>query len=314
MPSKNVIAFGIIAFAIVFSLAFIKFEPKFKILSKTNNLLYPEKTITIVSDSQAQKDAFEDSDKDGLKDWEEDLLGTDKNNPDSDSDGTKDGSEVSLDRNPLKIGDDGNQKARSLVSTSSIPKKSLIGADILSKIQAIKDNQNSGEYTSEDAISELMISASRTFTYDKYLYKGLVIESNPSPEFLKTYGSVVATIQLNLLKEMVENQKSISNDLNVLARIYKDTANNLYKIQVPAQIADIHLQVINNYSVASSAFTALQNYKEDPIKASASVGPFTTVAESHEKLIIAIAKYLSQNGIIYGDNEVGNYWEVFLLE
>jgi len=39
-----------------------------------------------------------------LKDWEENLWGTDPNNPDTDGDGTSDGKEVSEGRNPLIAG------------------------------------------------------------------------------------------------------------------------------------------------------------------------------------------------------------------
>ena len=45
-----------------------------------------------------------DSDRDGLKDWEEALWGTDPKNPDTDGDGTNDGDEVKAGRNPLVPG------------------------------------------------------------------------------------------------------------------------------------------------------------------------------------------------------------------
>ena len=46
----------------------------------------------------------QDSDNDGLPDWEEALWKTDSHNPDTDSDGTLDGEEVKLGRNPTKKG------------------------------------------------------------------------------------------------------------------------------------------------------------------------------------------------------------------
>jgi len=44
----------------------------------------------------------QDSDADGLKDWEEALYHTDPHNPDTDGDGTPDGEEVKLGRDPTK--------------------------------------------------------------------------------------------------------------------------------------------------------------------------------------------------------------------
>ena len=45
-----------------------------------------------------------DADQDGLKDWEEQLWGTDPNNPDTDVDGAPDGEEIKLRRNPARAG------------------------------------------------------------------------------------------------------------------------------------------------------------------------------------------------------------------
>ncbi len=47
------------------------------------------------------KQNFKDSDNDGLMDWEEQLYGTDLNNPDTDGDGYLDGEEVDSGHNPL---------------------------------------------------------------------------------------------------------------------------------------------------------------------------------------------------------------------
>jgi len=50
---------------------------------------------------EVSKEDLKDSDNDGLKDWEEELFGTDPYNPDTDADGYLDGEEVAADTNPL---------------------------------------------------------------------------------------------------------------------------------------------------------------------------------------------------------------------
>ena len=57
-----------------------------------------------VASSTAQKTVTLDSDRDGLKDWEELLWKTDKTNADTDGDGTSDGEELALGRDPRKKG------------------------------------------------------------------------------------------------------------------------------------------------------------------------------------------------------------------
>jgi len=50
---------------------------------------------------KVSKESLKDSDNDGLKDWEEELFGTDPFNPDTDGDGYLDGEEVDSGHNPL---------------------------------------------------------------------------------------------------------------------------------------------------------------------------------------------------------------------
>ena len=51
-------------------------------------------------------DSDEDTDNDGLKNWEETLWKTDKHNPDIDGDGTSDGDEIKAGRDPTRAGPD----------------------------------------------------------------------------------------------------------------------------------------------------------------------------------------------------------------
>ena len=51
--------------------------------------------------SELSEENYKDSDNDGLRDWEEELYGTNPLNPDTDGDGYSDGQEVNSGRNPL---------------------------------------------------------------------------------------------------------------------------------------------------------------------------------------------------------------------
>jgi hypothetical protein len=65
----------------------------------------------------------EDTDGDGLKDWEEVLRKTDPQNPDTDGDGTNDGEEVDANRNPLAPGP--NDDASNSATATGIDAQSL---------------------------------------------------------------------------------------------------------------------------------------------------------------------------------------------
>ncbi len=60
-----------------------------------------EETLLGKKVSKTVSESFIDSDNDGLRDWEEELFGTDPHNPDTDSDGYLDGEEVDSGHNPL---------------------------------------------------------------------------------------------------------------------------------------------------------------------------------------------------------------------
>lgn len=65
-------------------------------------LKYPDKeSLLSKNSSKISKENLQDSDNDGLKDWEEELYRTNSNNPDTDGDGYLDGEEVDSGHNPL---------------------------------------------------------------------------------------------------------------------------------------------------------------------------------------------------------------------
>lgn len=66
--------------------------------------MFAKKPKKLEQDWLKYSDLAKDSDNDGLSDTEEEMLGTDPNNPDSDNDGMKDYDEIKAGRNPLGPG------------------------------------------------------------------------------------------------------------------------------------------------------------------------------------------------------------------
>ena len=81
-----------------------------------------EKTTQAVVHNAAGNTAAQDTDGDGLKDWEESLWNTDIQNPDTDGDGTQDGDEVRAGRDPAKAAPDDIISAQTNQS-GNIPQK-----------------------------------------------------------------------------------------------------------------------------------------------------------------------------------------------
>lgn len=323
-PSKRIIAFGIIAFAVVFGIAIYKFAPEWNLHEKINKILSrnsetKESDKLSVSLIEDKKILDKDTDNDGLKDWEEDLWGTDKNDKDSDKDGTSDGDEVKDNRNPLKsgLGADDKIKIDSKNSiVSNLPTASTTGSrlakDLLTAAMVLK-NSSKDPSVRDEAVNKLTNDISKDFKYEKYSKYDLVTINNATPAQIKAYGSAFALVQVNLLREAVDRNEEIGRDLNVFAKIYEKAAKALFKIPVPEEVVDLHIQAINTYSVANYAFQAFANSDKDPITFVSAINPFTEVSDRHEQLILAIATYLiKQNGIIYTIDEPGSYWNNFV--
>src|SRR3989338_96932 len=93
MPSRKFIL-TILALALVGGAVFYVATrtPKTETVYRT-----PEESV-----AKAAAILAKDADNDGLKDWEEELWGTDPKQPDTDGDKTPDGEEIRLGRDPLK--------------------------------------------------------------------------------------------------------------------------------------------------------------------------------------------------------------------
>ncbi len=313
--NKKTIAFAIIAFAVVFSIAFIKLEPKLKLVSKIKGSVSEIKNAPVANleiDS-AEFKSDKDTDGDGLLDWEEDLFGTMRDKKDSDGDGTLDGEEVKLERNPAVSGDDSlSQKSASINSNKSnlSENENDFIKSLLTASYSLK-NGDGGE-TLESATSKLTSIAEKSFTFKEYSFADLKSISGSSAESLRFYGSAFATVQVALLTDMAKNQDVIATNLKILGDIYAKAAKNLSEIAVPSDVLSIHLKIINNYSTVASAYYAFEDYRENPIKATIAIQAFSKASETHEKEVQTIASYLQQNGIIYSSQEVGGYWNRIL--
>ncbi|MFT5179911.1 MAG: hypothetical protein ACI8V7_000457, partial [Candidatus Paceibacteria bacterium] len=100
-PSNKVPIFFVIVVVVVVSvISFSSLSDKYG--DSKNNTGKPD----VVSLSIARENVrdLNDTDEDGLYDWEEDLWGSDINKPDTDNDGTNDGDEISERRDPTIAG------------------------------------------------------------------------------------------------------------------------------------------------------------------------------------------------------------------
>ena len=139
--------------------------------------------------------ANSDSDGDGLKDWEENIYGTDPHNADSDGDGTKDGDEIAQGRDPLKKGPS-DMLTQKTTATQSFPTDSTETnltkkiTEIFTQDYLIKLMQNPNEQQNLDDIIDKMAQVAlrqTPATTPPLTSRNILVSNDNTPDGVKIY-------------------------------------------------------------------------------------------------------------------------------
>ncbi|MEA2112704.1 MAG: hypothetical protein U9P50_01900 [Patescibacteria group bacterium] len=283
LPSKKLSVFlGVILVVLVCFFVFFEFKNE-----RTSYFTNTQtKTVEVVT-KEIQQVLKNDSDDDGLKDWEEILWKTDPNNPDTDGDGTDDNSEILSNRDPLTAGPNdilGNKITTTEDTQSEAQeRKPLTQTEILSRelftgYVALKQNNQLGT-TKEEQLIDNLITRNLLLNINsvkKNTLGDLNIIENHSRETLLQYVNELTTI-INLGHDLVEestliktaletkNEKDLDK-LNLNLKIYTKMKDLLLTIEVPSIISSIHLDGINNLNDLINDVSDMLLVFEDPIR------------------------------------------------
>jgi hypothetical protein len=256
-----------------------------------------------------------DTDRDGLRDWEELLWAVDENNADTDSDGTNDGDEIKAGRDPKIAGpDDSLEKTRG-ISAASISSFSsnvasdadnisvAVSKDLFAKFMAL---QSSGGELTEENQAQLVASVISEIDPGsippRYTIQDVhVTETNSAS--LRSYGNEVARIIVNL---QGQSQKNISNE-SALA-LFDSSIASLQKLTVPSSLGIVHLQLLNNYNASYQMLILLGEYEADPVKGLIALKSYKENMLDSGELLGKVATELKNNAIIFDKSESGYIW------
>ena len=260
-----------------------------------------------------------DSDEDGLKDWEEVLLGTDINDGDTDGDGTSDGKEVADKRNPTIPGP--NDKLTATVS-ADLTKGAVVLDPLdalsrqffakymeLSKLGISKDVLNRQELI-DTAIGGIPFESAKTYTTATILVK-----ADSSPLSIKNYGNEVGEAfkkNINsstrnegiIAKEALEKEDpSILKEIDPIIASYTKILTALRQIQAPQAVATLHVSLVNGVSTGLFAAQSFRDSGDDPVKALQGAGSYREAELLLRNALINIRAYIIFLGITYMENE-----------
>jgi len=242
------------------------------------------RTPTIDTPQNTEKKPELDSDSDGLKDWEEVLVGTDPQNPDTDGDGTSDGDEVDQGRDPKKAGPNDKVTVENLIAPQTVTvgdrtlteqvAQDFFGKYILAKRQNIPIDQNTALQIADSVVQNTSANANYT------LYKPTDIETSldTSVSAKKEYASKLSSIinknspkntsnELTIIATALESQKEYDLlKLDLIITAYSGIIQDTLKITVPKDALFDHLVYLNALSRIYTDISGMRDILNDPVK------------------------------------------------
>lgn len=226
----------------------------------------------------------EDSDGDGLKNWEEIIYQTDAANADTDGDGTPDGEEIRQDRDPALKGPDDHFATSTPLDPSAKSPETNYTRDFtrtflrgpVSRIvaggQAALDVKAVERYA--DTLSQKSVLADAP----RFTTKDIVIDRSNSKKVLDTYLESYTNI-FDALNGRGENEVDVIvralniqdytplDDIADYPGEYQRAINKLRTLRVPERLADSHLTALNTLSQFKRSVELMLRLETDPLLA-----------------------------------------------
>ncbi len=127
---------------------------------------------------------------------------------------------------------------------------------------------------------------------------------------IRAYGNAVGeVIKTNYI--VIANNKGI--ELKTIGEIHKKIGAEIIAIPAPANVAQNHLAVANNYALLGESFEIIATEeKKDPLKSLLAIRTATDAADSLNNTYVQMNNYFSKNDIIFENGEAGLFWSLIV--
>lgn len=267
------------------------------------------------STTQAQLNSLaeQDTDHDGLFDWEEALWKTDPKNPDTDGDGTNDGDEIKLKRNPLVKGPNDvlpddflQQKTSTDASGEKLTETQLFTRDLINTYLKLKqsdqftpDNQKKlvDAFVEETAVRQTETAAHTIAELSIEDAAGIIPVSQYAQgietAMRKSFTYSFFGEELSLFRDIVQKKDSRSEAVfGEAERAYRNFAALLLKMKVPRDITQPHLALINSSLAIAQNFSDIQKLSTDPLRTLIGVKKYTEELATFAGYLNEISAYV----------------------
>lgn len=272
-------------------------KPNFETASPVANLLRQE---------QLEK-LNQDTDGDGLKDWEETIFRTDVNNPDTDGDGTKDGEEIKLARDPLKKGPNDGVATSTLLEnyspyfapdnlTGQLAEK--FGASVIVPRLSGSSRPLDLEGIGDRIIAETLLETAAPLNY--FTEKDVLVSKDNSEKAFEKYSLAMIesdTVFSDITRSPLEifADALARDDFSPLKALdpylvaYDQKLERLKSITTPSQLASFHYRYMNLVLAQKNAVEKIRNAESDIVSAIVGAQEFATNFQQFQSLMQSLS-------------------------
>ena len=301
--NKKLVGASILGISIIVLSLFSRYEDnKSPIINTTEE----EQSVLVINggaDSSSVADLInKDSDKDGLKDWEEALYGTDPEKQDSNDNGITDSIEVR------------KQNDSKVPTKENINTTDQFGQQFFVAVSALKNTGQLSAQSIKNATETIYSNVKQEKISPSYTMNDISVLKNASDAEILAYGKTLGAViqkyskynlgqELPLISTALETgdktlPKKLINYIDAYTNITKETL----KIPVPDKIATIHLDLINSYKGTADSLKIAGKIFEDPLLSMQGINQYLSFSNK----IIETAKTLEiyfKSGVILNNTK-----------
>jgi hypothetical protein len=252
----------------------------------------------------------EDTDNDGLKDWEEIILKTDPKNEDTDGDGTSDGEETNTGRNPLvpAPNDTANTTPSTELagsSTDTLSKTDTLAFQLFEGYMNLKEQRYLNTPIETNFISGLIQKTTPEISFTPYTESQLTISQTATPatyyQQLQTAWAplfLVTEDELITFTNLIETKNTAGlTKLKKAEEHYQSAIANLRALPTPTGATSIQLDLVNALGYFTEVLRMMTESYTDPLVSLVAVKGYT---EGESQITLAVERlntYLISNGL-----------------
>lgn len=243
----------------------------------------------------------QDSDDDGIYDWEEGLWATNPHDKDSDADGISDGDEIAAKKSEIQEKNNLSAEADSL---SDAPNQTEAFARQLLSTASLAEQQGGLSQEAMDNFSESIgVSIASANIADQYTLADIRLSSVSNTTYKASLAVAFSEYraanisELEVLYRFANGDVSAEADLDRLVAIYLKLSAELLKTETPHAIAGTQLVMINTAGKLAIVFQSMKALTDDPLVAVTGFKQYQQYSAEMQVAILRLTAYFNSSGV-----------------